>query len=291
MARLSFAAENKKEKPDFFPRLKLTLGENARIICLEDPEYGYVHQFNKPEMINGRPKMKTITFKNGDEKQVNAMEWIGGGLCLGDLETVAEKGVDPDNCVACMASTKSDSIYPPKRRFAMHVAKYALKGSSGWTVASPFSVEIVAWTFGDDIFNQLTDFATEFGPLLKHDLLLGPCENKDFQKFKIMPSQSAVYLESEDNKNRLKETFSNNKSDDIASLVARRVTSEQMSDWVEEVKARWRLVNGEPSAPSALSASLEDGLDSLDESGSETATGDSKAGETYNLEDLDSLLA
>lgn len=279
MGRVSFTSNN-KATTDFetFPKLKLTKGERARIVCLEDPHVEYVHNLRAPKILNGQPIMiKKKKFKSDEFYETYDEDFLGNPLCIGDPGILADKGSDPDNCPACAAGRASDSVKPPQRRFAMHVIKYAVKQGSN-DVQEPFQVSTVVWAFTDMVFNQLVDIATEFeGGLPKHDLLLGPCTDADFQKFEIMPSQTAQWLVNEERKKLTVATFKGNQAADLSTFCG----SKKSREWIEEallkVKARWNIVNnaqaglaglaGVGMAPAATqqmtSQSLAEGLDDL----------------------------
>lgn len=253
MPKMTISSENKNETFKRYPKVTLEKDERARIVCLEDPDVEYVHNFKKPEILNGKPTMVKIkNEKTGDEKEVNKMEWVATDLCLGDFEVLQKNGVDPENCPGCKRSKETDTILPPQRKFAMHVAQYVLQ--SGWKVADPFNASIKAWVFSDRRFNELVELKELQGDLRRVDLALGPCESKMFQNYKIQVAPGeAEYLASEDRKRFIVESFKNNRCEDIPGLLGRKVDESLMREHLDEVEARWRAVRGE-SAPDLSAA-------------------------------------
>lgn len=272
MGRIGFTEQNKAESNfETFPKLKLDKGERARIVCLEDPVVEYVHNLRAPKILNGRPVMiKQKKFNSDEFYETNDMDFIGNPLCLGDPGKLAEVGSDADNCPACAAARDSDAIRAPQRRFAMHIVKYAVKQGSN-DVQEPYQCSTVVWAFTDMVFNQLVDIAKEFdGGLPKHDLLLGPCTDKNFQKFEILPSQKAEWLANDERKKLTAQIFKGNQTDKLETFCGTVKTKEWIEDALRKIQARWNIING--AAPgltattdaastmdaSSLAAGLED---------------------------------
>lgn len=266
MPTLAFDPANKTETVSDFPRLKLDHMEKGRILCLEDPAFAYVHELRAPKIVNGRAETKTFERKDGSTYTDFIMDFIGRPLCLGDLGVLMDKGVDPRNCPACRRATEGDEIQPPKRRFAMHVIKYAVKTNS-FDLIQPFSCQLVVWGFTNMTYNKLTDIVSEYGNLREHDLLLGPCTNKDFQKFEIMPASKAAWMLDDQIKNTVLGTYQQNKLPDLDSFCGRKVERRWFEDDIAKVAERWRIANGAPSpdpgTESADERSLTEGLNDL----------------------------
>lgn len=277
MGRVTFTETNKSNN-DFesFPKLKLDKGERARIVCLEDPVVEYVHNLRAPKILNGAPVMiKQKKFQSEEMYETYDMDFIGNPRCIGDPGILADKGSDPDNCPACAAAKASDTIRPPQRRFAMHVIKYSVKPNSS-DVSDPYGVATVVWAFTDMVFNKLVDYAAEYdGGLPRHDLILGPCTDKNFQKFDIMASQKAEWLAEGPQGARAKltaATFKGTQTDDLEAFCGQKKSKEWIEEALLKIKARWNIINGiAPGAgvagvdPTVAfdSASLAQGLDDL----------------------------
>lgn len=269
MQQVGFKAENKKLTMADYPKLKLELNQRARVLCIEDPLADYVHNLKAPVVVNGRPKMTMAKRTNGEEYETNVMDFIGRPLCLGDRGVIEDKGIDPKNCPACALASESDMTKPPERRFAMHVIRYAIKQSGDIpVVATPFSVQLVAWSFPESVFGKIVDIATEWGDLQQHDLLLGPCKPPvEYQKFDIGVAAKAAWMEPDpdgvDRKTLVVATYRENKAPDLASFIGRKVDGRFMAEDVDKIRARWRVVNGQPPADGtetvgALTAGLDD---------------------------------
>lgn len=299
MPRVAFTTENKVEKTNYdFPKLKLKKGEQARVLVgLEDPIVEYVHTLRKPKIVDGEPVYETVERGRSKEKvTVNATDFVGQPLCLGDLEVLGENGVDPKHCPACAAAVKHPDIFqPPRRRYAMHVVRYKTKSGS-FDLVNPYSVETLVWSFTDTVFNKLVDFKTEWGDLKKHDLMLGPCTVETFQQFDINVGAKAAWLEGGKERAELtKETFKSNLIDDLSIACGSKKKLEWVEQDIETVKEAWAEVHrfeGKASAEEDTT-SLQDDLSSLmdsdkdDEGWAKEAPKDSPAADTV-AEDSDS---
>jgi len=265
---LEFKPDNKTETLSDFPRLKLDTGEKSRILCIEpSPTFAYVHTLRAPKIVDGVAVKHTTTRKDGSTYTDYVKDFIGRPLCLGDLGIVRDKGVDPTNCPACARSTATSEVDPPARRFAMHIIRYGVKPNS-WDPRAPFSCEVVIWSFTDQIFNKLTDIQTTWGNLRDHDLLLGPCTDKNFQKFEIMVAPTALWQQHEQIKQIVVETYQENRAQDLEQFCGRRVERRWMEDDIERIAQRWRIANAETpervdGTEAAGQGSLADGLNDL----------------------------
>lgn len=251
MPRITFTSEVGPAKSgSTFPKMKLEEGETARIVCLEEPVMAYVHTLEKPQILNGAAVMETKKRKDGTEYTKNAMRYVSSFLCLGDDDIMSERGVDPDNCPACKASTRSDQVKPPKSKYAMNILQYSTKPGSS-EPASPFGVQVVAWVFSNQQFSQLRKFAVEGWKLQEHDLVLGPCQDATYQRFEITLSQRAAWMESEENKKRALTTFKENKAstEELETLCARRIDRKFIEQDLEQVNDAWLQLNGVPTGP------------------------------------------
>lgn len=262
MPRISFTPDNKIETKETYPRLKLKKDESARVVVLEDATYVYIHTLRAPELDDqGKPVMAWV--ERGREKEqvlVNKMKFVGRHQCLGDEEVIkAGRGIDPDGCIMCEASTRNSQVGAPERRFGVHVAHYDTKEGT-FEVSTPFHAKIKAWTFTEGVFERITGFQTEHGPLLQHDLLLGPCSAETYQKFDINVAGSAAWLSSEDNKKYVAAAFESNKSDDLESLIAKRQDIKWIEQDLKTVRQSWDKANGvETSSSSTSGTNLDPG--------------------------------
>jgi len=251
MPRISFTQEVGPAKSgSAFPKLRLANGEVARIVCLEEPVMTYVHTLEKPQIRNGQAVLEEKKRKDGSPYTKNAMRYVSSFLCLGDEGEMEERGVDPENCPACKASTRSDQVKQPKPKYAMNVLRYATKPGSA-EVSSSFNVQVEAWVYSGQQFAKIRKLALEGWKLQEHDLVLGPCEDEDYQRFEIVLSQQAVWLASEENKKRSLTAFKENKAsaEELELLCARRIDRKYIEQDLETVHAAWLELNGTPAGP------------------------------------------
>ncbi len=275
MPQISFKSENKKASVNYdFPKLKLKKGERARIAVLTQPDVQYTHNFRKPVMENGKPKMETAQRRDKSEYQTNVMAFVRNPICLGDWATLEDKGSDPEHCPACkMAKDNPDWMQAPKRRFAMHVIRYRTK-SGGFGVSEPFAVETLVWSFPDRVFNKLADFTEEAGGDLKTvDLMLGPCENEGFQKFDIAMAQKAEWSTEPARKKLTVETLKGGMIPDLSIAIGNTQTEHYMKQDLEDIAEAWMQVSGADRAEaSAAGQDLSAGLDNLFNDDSKSTT-------------------
>jgi hypothetical protein len=318
MGRIGFDESHRKRDASQFPKLKLDSNESARILVIEkEPWTEYVHTLRAPKIVNGEPVEETVE-KDGTTTTSISLDFIGNPLCLGDSGILEDKGLDPANCPICALASEGDITDPPKRRFAANVLKYSTKPGTT-ELREPFSVEVVVWAFTDMVYGKLLDFKKEWDNLQEHDLLLGPCTNKMFQKFDMQVSKSAQWQETDERRAIAIETFKNNKADDdiLKNMCGRSVKRSFMEEDIEKVKARWKIANDyrrrRPTASlEESSQSLDDSLDGLltSQTGSaDIPSADSSvediaepkdsgadlgkpgsSGESLKIDDLDSLL-
>ena len=238
MPRVKLDPENKSKSSYDYPRLSLDRGERARIVCIEsEPAMEWTHVMRAPQIVNGQVVMETVQNRDGTTREAPKFDFIGRHICIGDDDVIADKGVDIKGCPVCLASTESDAVKAPERRFAMHVVRYKTQPGS-FTVATPFQVELLAWAFADNRFNTLVDFAAEWGDLRKHDIMLGPCESKQFQKWDMSVAAKAEWLLDDDRKKLVTATFEENKAKDLESLIGRRLTLDQVTEDLQRVMDR-----------------------------------------------------
>lgn len=296
MAKMSFSTENVSSGNDNFPRLKLDQDETARIAIYEEPEFGFVHNLRTPKLING-----VVQYKSGkDGKSEMDFDFVSNPICMGDINVLLDRGMDPKNCPACKAAQDApDMFQKPKRRFAMHVFQYATNGTSKPTKNFQGSVKV--WSFTDQKYAEIVDIAQEDSEkdIKNVDLILGPCENKMFQKFKMIPSGQVKWKESESTREAFAEIIEENKATDLEFFLGRPVKKvEYLEDDLDKVRRNWRVVNGQTgernddnlvNAERSLDAGLSNLLDTSkaepesDKSKTENAN---KSNEAVDLEDL-----
>lgn len=240
MPKVSLTQENKQQQNTQYPKLTLEHGERALIVLIEtEPEQEYRHILEAPEIgPDGKVLKEERKKKDGSPYETTKKEFVGQHLCFGDFNVMSEKGADPDNCPTCAAAKENDGIGLAKPHYALHVIKYSLQ-PGGWTLRDPFNVECLAWVFSPSRLNTLIDFATEWGNLMEHDLKLGPCENKGYQKYDINVANSAQWLLDEKRKDFVAQTYVNNKTDDLSALIARRITKPQALEDIQKVLERY----------------------------------------------------
>lgn len=261
MPRVAFTPENKKSTTNYdYPKLKLKRGEQARIVVgLENPEVEYVHTLRKPKMENGQPVM-TSEERRGRQVETNAMDFVARTICIGDQGILDDKGSDPKNCPMCeMAKDHPDWMQAPQARYAVHVIRYRTKSGS-FEIATPFAVEVLVWSFTARMFNKLVEFATEHGDLRQRDLLLGPCENENFQKFDIAVGSKAEWVQSDDRQQLTALTWKENRIEDLSIAAGTRKEKRYIDMDLEDVTNAWNDLSG---ASTQSSGSLSAGLDDL----------------------------
>lgn len=267
MGRTTFEPKNQRGDASRFPKIKLEKDQSARIMLVDKAPYEeWVHTLRAPKIVNGEAQTEVRRRRDGSEFTDYVREYVSRPLCLGDAGILADKGVDPKNCPICaLANTEMTS--PPERRFAQHVIEYAVK--QGTTeVATPFQVSLKVWVYTERTFDKLVGFATEWGDLQKHDLLLGPCTNPQFQQFDINISPKAEWLGSDERKKLVADTYKENKITDneLSEFCGRSVPRQYIEDDLAKIRSAWAIVNASRDSATGADAameSLDDGLDDL----------------------------
>lgn len=277
MPRIPMEPENKSENPSDYPRLSLDRGERARVLLIErEPEFAFTHTLKMPSLgPDGRPVMVQVTGRDGESREEMDMEFKGRHLCLGALDVVQTKGLDPDNCPECREAFDGGGAIPvPERRFALNIVRYSCRPGT-FEVNDVFQVSVLAWTFNDKVFGKLVDKKGEWGDLLLHDLLLGPCESKQYQKFDIEVAREAAWLsdavKGENGQMQLgqrgqlvQQAYNAQKSKDLTGIIGRKVTKEQMEEDLAVVLRRWRQARGGPASPNGSEATSGEVVGTLD---------------------------
>ena len=192
------------------------------------------------------------------------MDFVGRHLCFGDMNTLMEKSKDPANCPTCAANQEyPDYGFYATRRFAMHVVQYKVQ-PGGFKVQTPFQAELVVWSFTDQRFSQLTDIAEEHGDLRQRDLLLGPCENKTFQKFDLQVGGSAAWLETDAAKEFVTTLYASNKVEDLNVAMGRKISRAEAQDDIQKVILRNQQAFGGGGAAEAPSSAPDVSQQSMD---------------------------
>lgn len=246
MPQIDWTPEFKRTTNVEFDRLKLKVGERARIVCLEKPTFTWVHTVRAPKIVDGRATKVTKKRKDGTEYADWDMEFVSRPQCLGDHATIDVDGIDPANCPLCARAKVSEEIAPPERRFAMNIIKYNTKNDG--TVVSPFGCSSQVWTFTESVFNKLYSVAQEHGGLVGKDLILGPCQPPElFQKFDILAGGKNIWETDDRIKDMVVETHKNNRVEDLEAACGRKVEVKWLKADVEKVADKWRVAHGDTS--------------------------------------------
>ena len=281
MPRTKFTPENKSSGSGFidYPKLKLAFNELARGVIMEvDPVTEYVHTVRVPVLDDlGKPVME---WKKAGQKEREVMKraFVGRHRCFGDFDTVKANGIDPANCVSCEAAKNGEGIEPPQQYVGVHLFQYNCKANS-FQPTDPLSGQLVAWVLTGKRWNELIDLCVEYGKDVKQpdgpvirvpadirtlDLMLGPCENVDFQNFKIQGSTKSRWLADPVAQKFVSESYRNNKCPDLAPLFAQVKTIDQVREDLRVVASKYEIMNGHAPASgtaadyAGITASVED---------------------------------
>lgn len=286
MAKISFTDEvSPASRGEVYPKLKLKLNEKARILLLEGPERVYVHELKEPTITDGVAIKEEKKRRDGSTYVDYKESFVQSFQCLGDEEVVFQSGVDVENCPACKASVKFDRFRAPTARYVLNVVKYNTR-PGGTDVTEPFGVTVLTWAFGNQKFEQIRNFAKEGYDFAKHDMILGPCQNEGFQKYDIIMSQKAAYLDSETNKKLVMDTFRAQRIDPLAKVAAKEIDFNMVQTYIDRVQKKWDIVNGtgQVAAESVLASATEPSLPNIDFQSPSTALPQESS--TSNFDDL-----
>jgi len=267
-----FSGETEK-----FPQLKLERGERIRLVCLETPWLDFRHELRAPVLENGAPKMVTKKTKKGVEYSTFDTDFKGNHICLGKADALDDplfvKGIDPERCPECAASLRCGDIKPPVRRYAMNVVVYTIRQDQAFTVKDPFTVTVACWPFTSNRYDRLLALQARWGNLRNHDLLLGPCEDADFQKYEIDIAETAAWQATEETRAAIVKLWRGEGSRatdaQLRAACGHTATLQQMKDDAAEVERLWSMARGAGPAPSgapaarAAAAELDQGLSAL----------------------------
>lgn len=284
-------------------KLSLDKEEQARVCFLQQrPQLVFVHSFEKIVTgPNGKPIEVKDTWPDGSERVKVKTEYAGKLRCLGDEDVVSDAGADPENCPACRAHIENPSaVKAAQRRYLGHVLKYSTKPGS-WNPSKPFAAQLLVWDLTENRFGQLKDIYDEHGPLPDKDLLLGPCENKQMQKYNIqVGGEKALWKNHEE---YVTELLAEEKMDDLASVAAKKPSAEEMRIKVSEITRAYNHAYGvtsgaasyesiiDSSNVSDLAASAEDDDEEAEDFDPGMASEDDDDDDSENLTgELDALL-
>lgn len=258
-----FTPENKAKVGDQYPKFKLENGERARILVIEtNPMVEYYHVLRAPQIVNGQVVKEEVRTKSGEVSMRPKEDFMGQHLCLGNFDTLQARGSDPDSCPTCKASVDHpDAIQTPQTKYAVHIIRYATRPGS-FEIADPFSVSLIGWAFGPAKFNQLVDLRAEWGDLKQRDLLLGPCESKQYQKYDIKPASGCEWLQDDVRKRMVAETYQSQKGD-LTPLIGRRLQRHQIEEDIAKTLSRHQAAYGNATTISAAGAAPEVDLNAM----------------------------
>jgi hypothetical protein len=258
MPKIGFASSNVRSSDTKFPAVKLTSGEYWRVVIAEpEPTFEWVHQLRKPKLspVTGKLQERKITTRDGEERMVPDMEFVGSPICLGNLDALEDRGVDPDHCPVCKAALDYPDFFSgPERRFAVHVLKYGTKPGTPQVSPGPLNLETRVWRMSEARYAKVVSVIEEFaqdGDPRSVDIVLGPCTNQTYQNYEIAGSPNCVIRQSEENLRRAVETFQGNNAGDLSSYCGRKAERRYVESDIAEIVSRWRKAQGGGEAPAA----------------------------------------
>lgn len=219
-------------------KLMLEKDEQARICFLEPaPVSVYIHTFEKVVTgPDGKPIVKMDQWPDGSPREEIKTEYAGKFRCFGDEDEIQRSGADPERCPACRAHIQNpNAVRKPTLRILGKVLKYSTKDGS-FTLTKPFSAQLLVWDLTEKRFSDLNEIFKEHGPLNQMDLLLGPCEIKQMQKYTIVPGKGeAAYLQNDDTKAFVKELLQEERIDNLQEVAAKLPSEYEMEQKISEV--------------------------------------------------------
>lgn len=223
-----------------YSRMKLMLDkdEQARVSFVDPaPAMVFVHSFEKVVVgEDGKPIEEHGKWPDGSPRVSYKTEYAGKFRCLGEDEPLERDGVDPENCPACRAHIEhSNAIKAPSVRILGYVIKYSTKPGT-WSLTKPFGAELKVWDLTEKRFETLNGIYEEHGDLSKKDLLLGPCELKQMQKYGIqVGGGTAEYTHNPEQEQYVYELLKEGQLDDIADVAGKRPSAFEMETKVKEI--------------------------------------------------------
>ncbi len=266
MPQIDWTPEFKRTTSLEFDRLKLKVGERARIVLMEKPSFTWVHTLRAPKIVDGQASKEIKKRKDGTEFADWSMDFIGRPQCLGDHGIIGDEGMDAKNCPICARAKDSEEVAAPERRFAMNVIKYNTKGDG--SLVNPFGCSSQVWTFTEGIFNKLYDIAQEHGGLVGRDLILGPCQPPEaFQKFDITAGAKNLWEADDKIKSIVTETHQSNRVEDLEAACGRKAEVRWLKEDLKKIAERWAIAHGNKAKSDFTEkgevASLKGELDNL----------------------------
>lgn len=227
-------------------KLTLEKGETARVVYLEtEPTVVFIHSFEKVKTgPNGKVIIKQDKWPDGSPRESYETEYAGKMKCLGDVSVLMGTGADPENCPACKAAVENPkAVRRAQARFLGHVFKYNTKNGTT-TPSKPFSGVVEVWDLTERRFESVNAIYLEHGPLPAKDLLLGPCENKQMQKYDIAVGSDAKWMETEDTQKYVKEALEDGRVEDLSATAAPVKSSAEMQAKVSEIVRAFNHATG-----------------------------------------------
>jgi hypothetical protein len=253
------------------------LGEYIRLTLAEpEPSFEWVHQLRKPKLsaVTGKLVYKTIEIGptgNKEKKEVPDLDFVGQPICLGDLDTLEETGVDAAHCPICKAALADpDAFSKPDRKFAVHVFRYACKGNTPQPDGSG-NVSVLVWRLSEKRYAKVVSVLEEFaqnGDPMSVDLVLGPCDNVGFQNYNIEGGKLCFLNQDPKDRERATRQFETNNAGDLAPYCGRKADPRYLKSDIEEIQAKWAQANsgGAPVEEPDFEGTLADSGSALLES-------------------------
>lgn len=230
-----------------FKKLSLEKGEQARVVYLEEePTVAYIHSFEKVKTgPDGKAIIKVDQWPDGTPREEYETTYAGKMRCLGDTEVLMDTGADPEACPACKAAVENSSaVRRPTARYLGHVFHYNTRQGTA-SVSKPFSGTVKVWDLTSKRFELLHSIFLEHGDLRRKDLILGPCDNKQMQKYDIQVGKGdAVWTSDEAYQTYLLEAYEEGKVDDLEAVAAQRKSPAEMQSLVNEIVRAFNHATG-----------------------------------------------
>lgn len=225
-------------------KLRLEKGEKARISFLDPaPTAVYIHTFETVVLDEmGEPIIEEKNGLNGNTWEAPKTKYAGKFLCPGDDDERSSDGLAPESCPACRAHLSNpDAVKKPQQRILAHVLKYNVK-PGGFTPAKPFSATLLVWDltekrFGtiNQIFKEFQDEDPEIEDMAQFDLLLGPCESEQMQKYDIRPAPGDAYWAANSHEEVVAEILKEQRIDDLSAVAGKMPLEREIAEKVNQV--------------------------------------------------------
>ncbi len=248
---------------DQFAALELKTGEYARLLIPVNKDevwYEWVHAFRAPYFDEkGAPAMEDKKRKDGSVyKQVYALTFVGGQICLGDSSVIegSGNGLDPVRCPACASAQRGTRGMAPDRRWAVPVIRYKCVSRGSTELQTPPTAEILVWSMTQRQFNSLLDVR----PHIRNLLDLAPdadfewraadvvvwCEDDNFKRLVFQPPLRPAYRDSKvaELVKELWGTKANRPAEDqLRAACGKAPDRDFMTTDVETVEMAWRKID------------------------------------------------